>query len=81
MLPSFQQTGLTNFVLVRDNLQCCFGPGAALYDCVVVEMTEGHSTDFTVRPVAVEGTFAIREFKSAEGRTLAIYHLDGTKVE
>jgi len=22
-------------VLVRDNMQCCFGPGAALYDCIV----------------------------------------------
>src|SRR5262249_45660529 len=30
ILPSFQQSGLTQFVLVRDNMQCCFGPGAAL---------------------------------------------------
>ena len=27
ILPSFQQTGLTQFVLVRDNMECCFGPG------------------------------------------------------
>ena len=26
ILPSFQQSGLTQFVLVRDNMQCCFGP-------------------------------------------------------
>ena len=26
ILPSFQQTGLTQFVLVRDNQDCCFGP-------------------------------------------------------
>ena len=30
ILPSFQQSGLTQFVLVRDNQECCFGPGAAL---------------------------------------------------
>ncbi|MFM9195657.1 MAG: hypothetical protein ACKOWG_07950 [Planctomycetia bacterium] len=35
ILPSFQQTGLTQFVLVRDNLECCFGPGAALHDCTM----------------------------------------------
>ena len=32
ILPSFQQKGITRFVLVRDNMECCFGPGAALYD-------------------------------------------------
>ncbi len=36
ILPSFQQSGITQFVLVRDNQECCFGPGAALHDCVVV---------------------------------------------
>jgi len=80
ILPSFQQSGLTQFVLVRDNMQCCFGPGAALYDCVVVEMKPGKSTDFTVRPVAVEGTFEIRDFLGPDGKNLAIYHLDGEAV-
>ena len=80
ILPSFQQSGITQFVLVRDNMQCCFGPGAALYDCVVVEMKPGKSTDFTVRPVAVEGTFELRDFRGPDGKYLAIYHLDGDAV-
>src|SRR5476651_2718529 len=25
ILPGFQQSGITNFVLVRDNMECCFG--------------------------------------------------------
>lgn len=80
MLPSFQQSGITQFVLVRDNMQCCFGPGAALYDCVVVDMLPGKTTDFSVRPVAVEGTFSINELKGADGAHLAIYHLVGERV-
>ena len=83
ILPSFKQTGLTQFVLVRDNLSCCFGPGAALYDCIVVEMKPGKSTDYSLYPVAVEGTFTIREFKDPsdpDGKVLAIYHLDGESV-
>jgi hypothetical protein len=83
ILPSFQQTGLTQFVLVRDNLSCCFGPGAALYDCIVVEMEPGKSADFSIYPVAVEGTFSIKEFKDPgdpDGKTLAIYRLDGESV-
>jgi hypothetical protein len=81
MLPSFQQRGITQFVLVRDNMQCCFGPGAALYDCVLVEMEAGKSTSYTVRPISVEGKFAIREFKDPDGKHLAIYHLTGHAVK
>lgn len=80
ILPSFQQTGLTQFVLVRDNQACCFGPGAALYDCIVVEMKPGKSTDFNLYPVAVEGTFTISEMNDPDGKALAIYHLDGDEV-
>lgn len=82
ILPSFQQTGITQFVLVRDNLQCCFGPGAALFDCIIVEMKSGKSADYTVRPVSVEGKFTLAEMVNPDdGKHLAIYHLDGEKVQ
>lgn len=81
ILPSFQQTGITQFVLVRDNMECCFGPGAALYDCIVVEMTPGRSADFTTRPVAVEGKFDIQEMIGPDDKHLAIYHLVADKVK
>ncbi len=80
ILPSFQQNGIKQFVLVRDNMECCFGPGAALFDCVLVEMTGDATADFTVRPVSVEGNFAIKELVGPDGRHLAIYHIDGTQV-
>lgn len=81
ILPAFKATGLEQFVLVRDNMECCFGPGAALYDCILVEMLDGASTDYTVRPVSVEGTFTVKELKGLDGKHLAIYHLDGFAVK
>lgn len=80
ILPTFLQTGLTQFVLVRDNMSCCFGPGAALYDCVIVEMKPQKSTDFSLYPVAVEGTFSIKEMLDPDGKTVAVFHLDGESV-
>jgi len=71
----FTQTGIRQFVLVRDNMECCFGPGAMLYDAIVVEMKPGRSTDFTSRPITVEGTFSVREVLDSQGKHLAIYHL------
>ncbi len=80
ILPSFKQDGLTQFVLVRDNMECCFGPGAALYDCVMVQMQSGKSASFSVRPVTVEGNFKIDEWEDFDGVIRAIYHLDGDSV-
>ena len=81
ILPSFQQTGLTQFVLVRDNQECCFGPGAALHDCIVVRMRPGRTAEFSIRPVAVAGTFRIDELRAPDGSHLAIYALDGDEVK
>lgn len=81
ILPSFQQKGIKQFVLVRDNMECCFGPGAALYDCILVEMAEGKSASFTVRPVSVEGKFEISEFIGPDGKHLAIYRMVGEEVK
>jgi len=80
ILPSFKQDGLTQFVLVRDNMECCFGPGAALYDCIMVQMHPGESASYSVRPVTVEGNFKIQEWKDFDGVIRAIYHLDGKSV-
>ncbi len=81
ILPSFQQTGLTQFVLVRDNQECCFGPGAALHDCIVVRMRPGVTASFSIRPVAVAGTFRINELRAPDGTHLAIYAMDGDGVQ
>jgi len=82
MLPAMRRKGLKSFVLVRDNQECCFGPGAALYDCVLVHMESGKTTDYSIRPVAVEGTFRFEELQDPiTGRHLAVFQLEGTSVE
>lgn len=78
----FTQTGITQFVLVRDNQECCFGPGAALHDCILIEMEAGKSTSFTTRPIAVEGVFKIEEIPGGpKGRQLAIYGMKAVSAK
>jgi hypothetical protein len=81
ILPTPQRRGITQFVLVRDNQECCFGPGAAIYDCILVEMQPGKTAEYSIRPVAVEGTFDVNEIKGPDGKHLAIYHLDAESVK
>ncbi|WP_442509571.1 DUF3299 domain-containing protein [Novipirellula sp. SH528] len=91
ILPStlFKDTDIDQFVLVRDNQECCFGPGAALFDCVIVEMLPGRTTDFVTRPVTVEGKFKIdtEKYKYPGGKGpkgashFAIFKIEGMNVK
>lgn len=84
ILPAsvFKQSGIEEFVLVRDNMECCFGPGAALYDCIIVQMEKGKTADFTTRPVAVRGKFEVKEFKYPDSEEhYAIYRLTAVEVK
>ncbi len=83
ILPTstYRQSGITEFVLVRDNMECCFGPGAAIYDCIMVQMEKGKTANFSVRPVAVRGKFAIEEYRDTDGSLLAIYKLIASEVK
>ena len=83
ILPAsvFKQSGIEEFVLVRDNQECCFGPGAALYDCIMIKMEKGKTAEFTTRPVAVKGKFEVEEFKFPDGTHYAIYKLTATEAK
>jgi len=85
ILPTsvFQQSGIKQFVLVRDNQECCFGPGAAIYDCVVVEMAPGKSTNFATRVVTVKGKFEIdtESYQYEGGGYYAIYRMTADEVK
>ncbi len=91
ILPStlFKETDINEFVLVRDNQECCFGPGAALFDCVMVEMVPGTTTDFVTRPVTVKGKFVFdpKKYKYPPGvgpngaSHFAIFRIEGVQVK
>ncbi len=83
ILPNsvYKSSGIDQFVLVRDNMECCFGPGAAIYDCVLVNMEPGKTTVFKTAPVVVQGKFEIEEFKFPDGTLAAIYKMTASEVK
>jgi len=78
--PSFKQRDLKSFIFVRDDKECCFGPGAALFDCVVVKLAKDQTTDYTVRPVAITGKFMLKEYNGPDGNVWAIYRMKNAAV-
>ncbi len=79
--PSIRQKDLTKFIFVRDDKECCFGPGAALYDCVLVTLKEGNKSDYTVRPITIEGEFFLKEYTGPDGRVWAVYRMKDGEVK
>lgn len=85
MLPSsvFQTKGINRFVLVRDNQECCFGPGAAIYDCIMVDMAPGKTAEYTPRVMTVSGVFSIdtESFQYPDGGHYAIFKIVATEAK
>ncbi len=78
----FQTRGIEQFVLVRDNGICCFGPGAKIYHNVMVEMADGKSTDFSRRTVEIEGKFEIRPWVNpGDGKTYSVFHMTADRIK
>ncbi len=79
--PSFRQSKIEKFVFVRDDKECCFGPGAAIYDNALVSLKKGTQTDYTVRPVVVTGQLHLKEYQAPDGMILSIYRIKNGKIE
>jgi len=76
------EKGITNFILVRDDKGCCFGPGALIYDNIIVSMAPGKTANFTTRPIAVEGVLRYKEDRVLPTEPLtSIYHLEAQSAE
>lgn len=60
MYPEQQTKGITSFVLVKDNQQCCFGGQPQLTDMITVQMEKGKTIEFTPNLVSVAGIFRAR---------------------
>ena len=77
----YQDRGFDQFVLIRDNQQCCFGPGAKLYHNMQIKMVDGETADYTTRPVTIEGTFKLSPYIAPDGKCYSVFHCKAKSVK
>ncbi|MCA9115800.1 MAG: hypothetical protein KDA79_12010 [Planctomycetaceae bacterium] len=77
MYPTRESEGLTSFLLVKDNQQCCFGGQPQVTDMIMVQLPTSQAADYTQSLVSVAGTFRISPSEGPANLT-PIYLLDGT---
>jgi len=80
MPPDRTSEGLREFILCRDNGDCCFGGQPKVYDMVQVTMPPNAKAAYNTYPRKVVGTFRIyldeRPIHQAGGTHFPIYHIE-----
>jgi hypothetical protein len=79
MYPGKQQNGITQFLLVRDQGDCCFGGNPKITDRVLVQLKDPahpQGIDFSSRLTKIAGRFAIRPMGAPGMDGGVLYHLE-----
>lgn len=79
MYPGKQQRGIMQFLLVRDQGDCCFGGNPKITDRVLVQLKDPNhpnGIDFSPRMTKIAGRFAIRPMGAPGMDGGVLYHLE-----
>jgi hypothetical protein len=80
MYPGKQTEGIRQFLLVRDQGDCCFGGNPKITDRVLVTLAEPAVVEFTPRLVKIAGRFHVRPAGAPEIGGGVLYHLEGARL-
>lgn len=78
--PGKQQQGITQFLLVRDQGDCCFGGNPKITDRVLVTLKDSKGISFTSRQRKIAGRFVVRPTGTAVLDGGVLYHLEDASV-
>jgi len=80
MYPGKQQRGIVQFVLVRDQGDCCFGGNPKITDRVLVQLADPVGTMFTPKVCKVAGRFSVRPTGTTALEGGVFYHLENATL-
>ena len=80
MYPGKQERGIVQFVLVRDQGDCCFGGNPKITDRVLVQLADPRGTTFSPRLRKVAGRFSIRPTGTSALEGGVFYHLENATL-
>lgn len=74
--PGQQKSGIQEFVLCRDNGDCCFGGSPKLTDMILVRLQEPLRMTYESRMWRVAGTFRVNQTQGTDGLGDVVYQLE-----
>ena len=79
--PGRQTDGIQDFILCRDQGDCCFGGNPRLTDRIQVHLAGSLRLTYTPRPIKLAGTFRLQRIAALDGLGQVVYHLDADHLE
>jgi hypothetical protein len=80
MYPGKQQQGIVQFLLVRDQGDCCFGGNPKITDRVLVHLADPGGIEFSPRLKKIAGRFHVRPVGTDALAGGVLYHLEHASV-
>jgi hypothetical protein len=74
--PTKSEQGVKEFILCRDNGDCCFGGQPPLTERIMVDLKGQLTYKYATRMVRVAGTFRVEPGKAVDGLGGVLYHLE-----
>lgn len=74
--PGAQKTGIKEFILCRDNGDCCFGGEPKLTDMIQVTLAEPLAMEYTTSMRRLAGTFRVEPAEASDSLGSVLYHLE-----
>ncbi|MFN7814408.1 MAG: hypothetical protein ACK5SI_17335, partial [Planctomycetia bacterium] len=72
--------GTSEFLLCRDQGECCFGGQPKISDRVLVKLADGVTIHFSPRLTKVAGRFAVRPVATTDVSGGVLYHIEGARL-
>lgn len=79
MYPGKQQRGIVEFLLVRDQGDCCFGGNPKITDRVLVRMADPQGIEFSGRLRKIAGRFVVRPTGTTALDGGVLYHIEDAR--
>ena len=80
MYPGKQQQGIVQFLLVRDQGDCCFGGNPKITDRVLVHLADPAGIEFSPRLKKIAGRFHVRPVGTDALAGGVLYHLENASI-
>jgi len=80
MYPGNQTRSIRQFLLVRDQGDCCFGGNPKITDRVLVQLADPAGIEFTSRLVKIAGRFQVRPAGAPEIGGGVLYHIEDARA-
>lgn len=79
--PGSQQQGIKQFVLCRDNGDCCFGGNPKLTDMILVNLVDPLRLTYSRRLQKLAGTFHVKPAQGTDGLGGVLYQIEADYLQ